>query len=52
MFIHREEQYNPETDRKGITDLIISKHRNGPTGGVELFFVKEQARFRGLEGKH
>ncbi|MDD3647815.1 MAG: replicative DNA helicase [Candidatus Dojkabacteria bacterium] len=49
VFIHREEQYNPETDRKGIADLIIAKHRNGPTGQVELYFVKEQARFRELE---
>jgi replicative DNA helicase len=49
MFIHREEMYNPETDRKGIADLVISKHRNGPTGIVELYFVKEQARFRELE---
>ncbi len=49
MFIHREELYNPETDRKGVADLIISKHRNGPTGQVELYFVKEQARFRELE---
>jgi replicative DNA helicase len=49
MFIHREELYNPETDRKGIADLIISKHRNGPTGQIELYFVKEQARFRELE---
>ncbi|MFC1780188.1 replicative DNA helicase [Patescibacteria group bacterium] len=49
MFIHREEMYNPETDRKGIADLVIAKHRNGPTGIVELYFVKEQARFRELE---
>ncbi|MBN2015709.1 replicative DNA helicase [Candidatus Dojkabacteria bacterium] len=49
MFIHREELYNPETDRKGIADLVIAKHRNGPTGTVELYFVKEQARFRELE---
>lgn len=49
MFIHREEVYNPETDRKGIADLVIAKHRNGPTGSVELYFVKEQARFRELE---
>jgi replicative DNA helicase len=49
MFIHREELYNPETDRKGIADLIISKHRNGPTGQIDLYFVKEQARFRELE---
>lgn len=49
IFIHREELYNPETDRKGIADLVIAKHRNGPTGTVELYFVKEQARFRELE---
>lgn len=51
MFIHREELYNPDTDRPGIADLVIAKHRNGPTGTVELFFVREQARYRDLE-KH
>jgi len=51
MFIHREDVYNHETERKGIADLIVAKHRNGPTGQIELFFVKEQARFRELE-KH
>lgn len=51
MFLHREELYNPDTDRKGVTDLVISKHRNGPVGRIELFFVKEQARFREIE-KH
>ncbi len=51
IFIHREELYNPETERKGIADLFIAKHRNGPTGSVELYFVKEQARFRELEKK-
>ncbi len=49
MFIHREEIYNKDTERKGIADLIIAKHRNGPTGQMELYFVKEQARFRELE---
>ena len=51
MFIHREELYNPETDRAGIADLVIAKHRNGPTGKVELYFVREQARYRDIE-KH
>lgn len=49
MFIHREELYNPETDRPGIADLVIAKHRNGPIGKVELFFVREQARYRDIE---
>ncbi len=52
MFLHREEQYNPDTERKGITDLVIAKHRNGPTGIAELYFVKEQARFRALDKGH
>ncbi|MEP7205185.1 MAG: replicative DNA helicase, partial [Candidatus Saccharibacteria bacterium] len=38
MFIYREAYYNPETERENITDLIIAKHRNGPTGKVELYF--------------
>jgi replicative DNA helicase len=51
-FIYREEYYNPDTDRKNITDIFIKKHRNGPTGGVELFFDREKQRFRSLEKKH
>src|SRR5690606_40875223 len=37
-FIYREEYYKPDTERKNITDILIKKHRNGPTGGVELYF--------------
>lgn len=51
-FIYREEYYNPETDRKKITDILIKKHRNGPTGGVELFFDNEKQRFRPIDKKH
>lgn len=51
MFIHREDQYNQDSDKKGIADLIISKHRNGPTGRYELAFVKELGSFRNLEKK-
>jgi len=49
MFLQREEIFNPDTERKGIGDLLVSKHRNGPTGSVELFFHREQARYRQLE---
>lgn len=49
MFLHREETFDPDTDRKGIGDLIIAKHRNGPTGKVELAFIHDQARFRDLD---
>ncbi|MBD3329690.1 replicative DNA helicase [Candidatus Dojkabacteria bacterium] len=48
MFIDREETYNPDTDRKGIADIVVAKHRNGPTGKIEVAFVKEIASFRNL----
>lgn len=51
-FIYREEYYNPETDRKKLTDVLIKKHRNGPTGGVELYFDNEKQRFRSVDTKH
>ena len=52
MFIYREEYYNPETDRQHITDLIISKHRNGPTGKVELYFDPQRLRFTSVDQRH
>jgi len=48
-FLYREELYNPNTERKGITEVIIQKQRNGPTGTVELRFFKEYTRFENLE---
>lgn len=48
MFIDREETYNPDTERKGLADLIVAKHRNGPTGKIELAFIKEIASYRNL----
>lgn len=52
MFIYREDYYNPDTDRQHITDLIIAKHRNGPTGRIELFFHPERLRFMSLDKRH
>ncbi len=52
MFIYREAYYNPETERENITDLIIAKHRNGPTGKVELYFHPERLRFVSIDRKH
>lgn len=51
-FIYREEYYNPETERKKLTDIFIKKHRNGPTGGVELYFDNEKQRFRSVDSRH
>ncbi len=48
-FIYREDYYNPETERKNITDIFIKKHRNGPVGQVELYFDKDRQRFRSLD---
>ena len=43
--MYREDYYEEDTDRKGITDIFIRKHRNGPTGHVELMFEKAKMRF-------
>jgi len=49
MFIYREDVYDPDTERKGIADLIVAKHRNGPVGTVHLRFFDRTARFADLE---
>lgn len=49
LFIYREDRSRPESQRKGIADIIIAKHRNGPVGRVELFFDERIATFRNLE---
>lgn len=51
-FIYREDYYNPETDRQHITDLILAKHRNGPTGRIELYFHPEKLKFISLDRNH
>lgn len=47
-FIYRDEVYNPETADKGIAELIIAKHRNGPIGTVRLAFQNETTRFENI----
>jgi replicative DNA helicase len=44
-FIYREEYYDKESERAGIADIIIAKHRNGALGDVELTFAKEYPKF-------
>ncbi len=51
-FLYREDYYNPESERKNIMDIFIKKHRNGPTGAVELYFDREKQRFRSVDTKH
>ena len=49
LFIYREDRYRPETSRKGIADIIVAKHRNGPVGKVELYFDERTVSFKNLE---
>ena len=49
LFIYREEMYDRETDKKGIADIILAKHRNGPTGQFSLLFLEKSTRFVDLE---
>jgi len=51
-FIYRDDYYNHESEKKGIAELIIAKHRNGPVGTVELGFLKEFTKFVNLERQH
>ena len=52
MFIHREDVYDELTDRRNIADIIVAKHRNGPTGQISLRFAKEQTKFTDLDTYH
>jgi replicative DNA helicase len=51
LFIYRERFYNDNIseDKRNIAEIIIAKHRNGPTGKVELMFIDEQTKFANLE---
>lgn len=51
-FIYRDEYYNPDSEKKGVAEIIIAKQRNGPTGVVELGFLKEFTRFVNLEKRY
>lgn len=49
VFIYREDKYEEESEKKGIAEIIIAKHRNGPVGSVNLRFFDKTARFADLE---
>ena len=48
MMIYRDEYYNPETADRGITEVIITKHRSGPVGTCKLLFEPQFTRFRNV----
>jgi replicative DNA helicase len=54
MFIHREDKMNKEkeSERPNIAEIIVEKHRNGPTGSAELYFDGKHVRFLNLDTHH
>jgi len=48
MFIYRDDVYNPESADRGAAEIIVAKHRNGPTGSIQLAFVGTYARFTNM----
>ncbi|WP_410951256.1 replicative DNA helicase [Pseudomonas sp. S1(2024)] len=49
LFVYRDEVYNPETEDKGVAEIIIGKQRNGPLGTVRLGFANGQSRFETID---
>ncbi len=52
MMMYREDYYEEDSDRPGLTDVYIRKHRNGPVGRVELMFKKDHLRFYDVDKSH
>lgn len=52
MFIHRDDYYNPQSERANVAEIIIAKQRNGPVGTVELVFRKEITKFLSKEARY
>jgi replicative DNA helicase len=48
MFLYRDEYYNPDSDDKGIAEVLVGKHRNGPTGKVQLAWLEQYTKFASL----
>lgn len=49
MFIHRDDKRNPDSDRPNIAEILIEKHRNGPTGRVELYFDEKRTSYMPMD---
>jgi len=49
MFIHREDRYREESEKNNIAEIMIEKHRNGPTGHVELYFDEKKSTFTDID---
>ncbi len=49
MFIHRDDKRNPESDKPNVAEILVEKHRNGPTGSVELYFDEKRTSFMPMD---
>jgi replicative DNA helicase len=49
LFIHRDDKQNPDSGRPNIAEIMIEKHRNGPTGKIELYFDDKKATFLSID---
>lgn len=49
QFLYRDDYYNAESEDSGITEIIMAKHRDGPTGTIKLAFVKEYGKFVSID---
>lgn len=49
IMLYRDEYYHPDTPDRGIAEVIIAKHRNGPTGTIKLLFQAELTKFRNMK---
>ena len=49
MFIHRPDKYDEASDKKNVAEIMIEKHRNGPTGSIELYFDEQRVSFTSIE---
>ncbi len=49
MFIHRDDKRNPDSSRPNIAEVLVEKHRNGPTGKAELYFDEKRATFQPVD---
>jgi replicative DNA helicase len=49
LFLYREEYYDPDSDKKGVAEVLVAKQRNGPIGSVDLTFLREITRFENRE---
>jgi replicative DNA helicase len=52
MFLHHPDDWNEDPLKKSITEIVVAKHRNGPTGSLELVFLEQLTKFADAETRH